>query len=320
MWISIQLRLIAIKNHFSNDVGTQKAFSLVELSIVILIIGVLIAAIGQGLDLLQDSKLTAARMITQSSRVASINKLSLWLDTTSANSFSSSATEPDDGQSISTWYDISPQNRDKITFTQNTGANQPTYKLKGINSLPSINFNGSTYLTNSTIAPITARNSTYTMAIVFQSNNPSSNSAIFSQGNNLCYGNAQFAVTSNYQGFSGGCNDSNITTPVYLGVNYASLLQVNNNNTNNISLYSNSLTPSITATGPAGNPGSNPGSNNTHLSVTTNETSIGCSAVVHNAVFNGLVSEIIIIDGVVSNNDIKAIMKYFSKKYNVTLR
>lgn len=66
----------------------NKGFSLVELSIVILIVEVLIAAVKQGIDLLQDSRLTAARMLTQTSRFASLKGLSLWLETTSENSFS----------------------------------------------------------------------------------------------------------------------------------------------------------------------------------------------------------------------------------------
>lgn len=87
----------------------NKAFSLVELSIVILIIGVLIAAAGQGIDLLQDARLTAARMLTQSSRVASLKGLSLWLETTSENSFS--AAEAVDGSVVTSWNDINPQAR-----------------------------------------------------------------------------------------------------------------------------------------------------------------------------------------------------------------
>ncbi len=55
----------------------SKAFSLIELSIVILIIGVLIAAAGQGLDLLRDARVAAAQMLTQSSRVGSLKNLIL---------------------------------------------------------------------------------------------------------------------------------------------------------------------------------------------------------------------------------------------------
>lgn len=128
----------------------NRAFSLIELSIVILIIGVLIAAVGQGIDLLQDARLTAARMATQSSRVASLKDLALWLDATSEASFSSA--EAVDGASISAWNDINPQ-RDKNNFVQSTEAQKPTYKERMINNLPAIKFDGTSENMYSTTFP-----------------------------------------------------------------------------------------------------------------------------------------------------------------------
>ena len=125
----------------------NKAFSLVELSIVILIIGVLIAAAGQGIDLLQDARLSAARMLTQSSRVASIKGLSLWLETTSENSFS--ASEAADGSTVTSWNDINPQANLKNNFTA-TGAAKPIYKTNIMNNLPAVLFDGSTDYMDST--------------------------------------------------------------------------------------------------------------------------------------------------------------------------
>ncbi|MBM3590130.1 MAG: prepilin-type N-terminal cleavage/methylation domain-containing protein [Alphaproteobacteria bacterium] len=49
--------------------GFRKAFSLIEISVVILIIGILIAGISQGIDLYNDFNLTKARNITKNSRV-----------------------------------------------------------------------------------------------------------------------------------------------------------------------------------------------------------------------------------------------------------
>jgi len=125
----------------------NKAFSLVELSIVILIIGVLIAAAGQGVDLLQDARLSAARMLTQSSRVASIKGLSLWLETTSENSFS--VAEAADGETISSWNDINPQANLKNNFTA-TGVAKPIYKTNIMNNLPAVLFDGSNDYMDST--------------------------------------------------------------------------------------------------------------------------------------------------------------------------
>ena len=45
----------------------QKAFSLVELSMVILIIGILIAGVSQGIDLYEDFRINTAKTLTLNS-------------------------------------------------------------------------------------------------------------------------------------------------------------------------------------------------------------------------------------------------------------
>lgn len=77
-----------------------KAFSFIELSIVILVIGVLIAGVSQGGKMITKFKITTAASLTNSSPVHSIKNLVAWYKTTSEKSFI--ATESDDGQSVST--------------------------------------------------------------------------------------------------------------------------------------------------------------------------------------------------------------------------
>jgi prepilin-type N-terminal cleavage/methylation domain-containing protein len=55
----------------------SKAFSLIELSIVILIIGILIAGVTQGSRLVRESKITTAVTLTQSAPIASVKDLVL---------------------------------------------------------------------------------------------------------------------------------------------------------------------------------------------------------------------------------------------------
>lgn len=114
------------------------AFSLIELSIVILIIGVLTAGVVSGNKLLDSARLSTARSLTKSSPIAGINDLYLWLDAAAEESFIKS--EAVDGAKISTWYDINPQTLQKITLVQSTDAAKPTYQAKYRNSLPSVNF------------------------------------------------------------------------------------------------------------------------------------------------------------------------------------
>ncbi len=141
----------------------KRAFSLVELSIVILIIGVLIAGIGQGIELVQDARLSSARMLTQSSRVNSLKGVILWLESTSEASFSS--TETSDNSTVSIWNDINPQATVKNNATQ-TGVSsiKPIYIEKGINNLPILRFDGvAQYLNYDGSALV---NSDYTIFVV----------------------------------------------------------------------------------------------------------------------------------------------------------
>jgi prepilin-type N-terminal cleavage/methylation domain-containing protein len=132
-----------------NKRRTLKAFSLIELSIVILIIGIIIASIIGGKKLVNLSNLSKARALTNSSPIAGIEDLALWLDTTSKNSFISG--EGLDGQVITTWNDINPQRTIKNNLTA-SGSARPTYLSSGLNGLPAIRFDGvDDYLQNTSI-------------------------------------------------------------------------------------------------------------------------------------------------------------------------
>ena len=134
----------------------SKAFSLVELSIVILIIGILIAAVSQGLDLLADYRITTAQKLTKTSRVSSIDGLVLWYETSLDESFSTA--DETEGAVIAQWNDVNPQasiklnakagqKTDSTQITYNVAAggtsgntSGPTYIENGINRLPTLRF------------------------------------------------------------------------------------------------------------------------------------------------------------------------------------
>ena len=126
------------------------AFSLIEISVVILIIGILIAGISQGIDLFADYRFITAKNLTKNSRVGRIEDLEIWLETTSDESFATGAdpyinlsSDPADGAKIGLWRDINPKlisaNRFNI-FRNNVLDNQPTYTKIGINSVPALKF------------------------------------------------------------------------------------------------------------------------------------------------------------------------------------
>ncbi len=125
----------------------KTAFSMVEISIVILIIGLLIAGISKASDMIVDSKVKSARSQTKASPVNRLPNLALWIETTSSESW------PDrerGGPTTTKSYalkDINPQltANDLFIFP----AVSTVYKEDGYNSLPSISLSADAKSNNS---------------------------------------------------------------------------------------------------------------------------------------------------------------------------
>lgn len=136
--------------------SAHSAFSLIELSIVILIIGILIAGVISGSKLLGEANLKTARALTKASPVNSIPGIQMWIETTAQNSVTSytNGYDPQDGDFVTSWNDINPQStNNKINPSQSDTTYMPTYKEKGIGGLPSILMTGDSSATSS-IAPV----------------------------------------------------------------------------------------------------------------------------------------------------------------------
>lgn len=120
------------------NLKNKTAFSLIELSIVLLIIGIIVAGITQSSRLINAFKLNSARSQTQSSPAASVNNMILWFETTSEKSFIE--TEAENTVTVSEWKDINPTSATKYTVTQSTAGARPTYTTNCMNSLPCLRF------------------------------------------------------------------------------------------------------------------------------------------------------------------------------------
>ena len=295
----------------------KKAFSLVELSMVILIIGILIAGVSRGIDLYQDSRLATARSLTQNSRVARIPDLVAWFEATSTKSIDS--LQAIDGKEISTWFDINPNTTSPKNATQNTANRKPKYNLK--NSLPLINFNGIVEgqflnLPNKTIP---SGDSSFTIFLVLQiasSANDSHNDVLVAGkwGTSsislmrLNKQNSRFI----FQNFSGNINES-------LSKTY--IAQTSNLPLNQLNIltarYTNSPSRLLTAY-----------ANSTHhqsLSVDNARLTaedfnmIGGNVWANFEFFGGDIGEIIIYDRALTDNERKDVEKYLSKKWAIKI-
>jgi type II secretory pathway pseudopilin PulG len=118
------------------------AFSLMEMSLVVVIVSLLIVGVIQTSYMVKQAKLSSARLLTQNSPVNKIRDLILWYETSLETSFDISSQL--DGTAISSWYDNNPEAVTKNNATQLTSSNQPIFYDNVFNlGIPGIRFDGS---------------------------------------------------------------------------------------------------------------------------------------------------------------------------------
>jgi len=300
------------KNQKTNQ--RHQAFSLIEISIVILIIGILLVGVTQSSRLVNQIKISSAQSITRSSEVSSISDIVFWAETTLDGALTNvnGSFQFEDGNSISSWNDINVRSNPKINVLQSNTSFQPTFKQNGINGLPSINFNGvNQILLNTTATPLPLNDKNYSFVLVWRANstNVPGGQILMSQSNNAAQVNdmASFFVTSSVYGFAGNSNDY-LPTTVIPNTNYVSIFTINNNlSTNNISLYTNSNTA---VTGSTSNPSA--------LVLGALRFSIG-ARIDSVQFFGGLISEAIVFDRTLKPDEVRAINNYLGKKYSIKI-
>ncbi len=120
--------------------SSKLGFSLIELSVVILVIGILVIGVTQGSRIISAAKLKSARALISSAPVNSTSNLILCLETTSDKSFDAGLGN---GNQITTWYDLNPQSVTKNNATQITdNSYRLIYTNNLINGLPALRFDG----------------------------------------------------------------------------------------------------------------------------------------------------------------------------------
>lgn len=289
----------------------QQAFSLIEISIVIVIIGILVAGITQGSRLITQMRLSSAQTQTQSSAVSSIKNIVLWLEPTMDGSVTSptNGTNVESTDIVSSWNDYNPQLSVKTHATQSTSASRPSYVSNGINSLPSIRFDGAN--DNLSITNVCTQNFT---AFAVVKTAVAGGTGEGYQGQPILWGDR---VTNNLDG---------VPLSIGMGVaktfngNFDSTLKgvtpVSNNNTHILVSTRNMATGARTIfVDGIADASDFDGSPNTTLNDAT--TLLIGGNTINSLYFTGYIGEIIIFDRVLKAEERKAIEAYLGRKWNV---
>ena len=326
------------------------AFSLIELSIVILIVGIIIAGITQSSRLVRQSKLKSAQNLTTSSPVTGIRSLALWLETTQDASFPASGL--DDESPLLQWNDLNSQTASKFfalpaSGVTTTGTAAIKYDNEGINGLPSIKFDGTNttagILSLSTSATLLVPSPVVTTA---DPNNVNAFTAFMVYKLDGTATGADYTVLYNGVAATNGWGyfrDNASTTPVnkrtiqvgatkalataalpttqeIATITYSGYNAANLSGTKTTYLYVNGGTSFATIADNTivGNNGQATGASATTVVAPTASMFIGGTTSATKA-WKGLISEVIIFDTVLKNQDLKDVASYLSKKYNIPL-
>jgi prepilin-type N-terminal cleavage/methylation domain-containing protein len=304
--------------------NNKLAFSLIELSVVILVIGILVIGITKGSRIIAESKIKSAVALTQASPVGSTEGLVLWLDSVDKYNIASGTVASNsygnigDSDSVVIWRDRNPHSNIKIAPTALLDANRPTYEDNGINGLPSITFDGGLqFLQSSTAVPLAARDNTFTFICVYAvgASGLTDTQVLFGQGlsTSTAGNHVGLALFNPSFGFFGyGDYLPLVRSTLKAGQNHITTIRAN--------AYKNDITIFHDSNNDTTNVG-NTGLGIANLNVGTTYFRVGTSANDTGGQynFNGLMSELIIFNRPLKTLEITAIHNYLSAKYNIKL-
>ncbi len=124
--------MLSKKRHF-------RAFSLIEVSVALIIVGIFIAGIFASNAFITKARIAAAQTLTLSATIRDVKDNALWLETSALDSFTGS--EASEGNALTTWYEQRSATN-KVTLTAVDGG--PTYS-NTINRVHAVKFAGAGY-------------------------------------------------------------------------------------------------------------------------------------------------------------------------------
>ncbi len=292
----------------------QQAFTLLELTIVLVVIAIMTVGIFKGAGLVNSSKISVARSLTERSPVPKIDGLVVWYETSSLDSLLKS--EASNNSKVTTWYDLNPASvaLQENTLVTKTGAVK--YVKNGINNVPSLQFSSKNdvSVTNLQLAAFsqgsTAQN---TVFLVFKQQSRTYTSSderwildSYSSASSAI-GYADISGVDTVRSYSVSTVYSGSTNPPSFGDEKSFIVAVYYDQAHT-KAYVNDAT---VVTG-GGYFNATPGSNKiTGLTIGSLKNDNNANR------FVGLISEIIIYNRVLKSDERKDIFAYLSKKYSI---
>jgi prepilin-type N-terminal cleavage/methylation domain-containing protein len=293
-----------VKLQKSSSNNHKKAFTLLELSIVILIVGLLSAiVVTSGKSLIKSANINNARSATADSQIHAIDGLIAWYESSMTDSFIASESALN-GAQLSNWYDRSPAS---LLLKKNALSATPSanviYNHDGINGSQSVVFNGSGKLSISNFYQ-----GSFAQATIFIVFSPASTSSATLLDSGPSNATSSIAISSNTITLNAGSAATTSTSgnPANFTMNNKYIIAAYFNNSNS-KVYLNS-TSNVAGNGTTLSVGSN-----IFNGLTVGSTNAGTSG------FNGKISEVIIFNRLLNTLERKDVMKYLAKKYNVAV-
>jgi prepilin-type N-terminal cleavage/methylation domain-containing protein len=284
-----------MKNNF------RLGFSLLEVSVVLLIIGILLASVSAGKSMIRTAKITSSQSLTASSPVSAVEGLAIWLEPVSVSSLSPDDTY--DSQAISGGW----QNLTNYFVPANFTVDGPTYNESSINGVPSVTFgeDDATVDINSSLQHITGTN--FSIFIVEERSN---GTGILIDSSNMV---ARY-VDDNFQIEKNSLQVVDVAVPTGPAINYISFASsATGSSPKGLAYYRNkgvffdSFDNQVITTTAVDD-------NNESISSISDATLGGAIGS-----FKGDISELIVYNNSLTIIELNEILDYLSSKYRITL-
>ena len=284
---------------------TKKAFSLIELSVMIIIVSLLISGVIDGRSLIKDSRVYSARAVTFSSQIITIPKMVLWLESSVKDSFLTSQTI--DGSQITSWYNREPAKFLVKNNLTTTASDNVIYKESSINNIPSANMTeaGNMNLTNFSNSALASS----TIIVVFKPTTTVSATALnIIDSGDADNSTSSIAIKSNKVVLNAGSlvETSTITNPASFTKSSNYILMVYFNGASS-KVFVNDIVE-VGGSGASLDAGSNALNG---LTVGANKS--GASGIAAE------IAEVIVYGRVLKNSEKRDVMSYLSKKYKIAV-